>query len=155
MSRNPITVASSTGGLSTTLPRALRLRGMRISTAEAAPAHWNIRLPDLRSRLLAAPAVAVGPPDDALLAAILVMGGIVTFVVQSVRGQWENLSVEFSAGIQDLLNQKVNLVQDFNRDKKYEANNDPSLSNYRRGTYYTVGLRFNLEPRARQLTPLP
>ncbi|SNC76135.1 TonB-dependent receptor [Hymenobacter gelipurpurascens] len=60
-----------------------------------------------------------------------------------------------NAGIQDLLNQKVNLVQDFNRDKKYEAKADPSLSSYRRGTYYTVGLRFNLEPRARQLTPLP
>jgi DnaA regulatory inactivator Hda len=46
--------------------------GYLLLTAEAAPAHWNIRLPDLRSRLLAAPAVAVGPPDDALLAAILV-----------------------------------------------------------------------------------
>ncbi|QJX47605.1 TonB-dependent receptor [Hymenobacter taeanensis] len=60
-----------------------------------------------------------------------------------------------NAGIQDVLNQKVNLVQDFNRDKKYESKVDPSLSNYRRGTYYTVGMRFNLEPRARQLTPLP
>jgi len=45
--------------------------GYLLLTAETAPAHWNIRLPDLRSRLLAAPAVSVGPPDDALLAAIL------------------------------------------------------------------------------------
>ncbi|GGG31268.1 TonB-dependent receptor [Hymenobacter glacieicola] len=60
-----------------------------------------------------------------------------------------------NAGVQDVLNQKVNLVQDFNRDKKYEAKNDPSLAGYRRGTYYTLGLRFNLEPRARALTPLP
>jgi TonB-dependent receptor len=60
-----------------------------------------------------------------------------------------------NAGIQDLLNQKVNLVQDYNGDRKYEAKNDPSLAGYRRGTYYTLGLRFNMEPRARQLTPLP
>ncbi|GAB2594431.1 hypothetical protein GCM10027067_01570 [Pseudactinotalea suaedae] len=44
-----------------------------------------------------------------MLASILVMGGIVTFVVQSVRGQWQNLSVEFSAGIQDLLSQLEHL----------------------------------------------
>ncbi|QNE39847.1 TonB-dependent receptor plug domain-containing protein [Hymenobacter sp. NBH84] len=59
-----------------------------------------------------------------------------------------------NAGIQDLLNQKVNLVQDFNRDKKYSSA-DPSLTGYRRGTYYTLGLRFNLEPRTRPLTPVP
>jgi DnaA regulatory inactivator Hda len=46
--------------------------GHLLLTAETAPAHWNIRLPDLRSRMIAAPAVAVGLPDDALLAAILV-----------------------------------------------------------------------------------
>ncbi len=44
-----------------------------------------------------------------LLAAILVMGGIVTFVVQSVRGQWQNLSEEFTAGMQDLLGQLEHL----------------------------------------------
>jgi TonB-dependent receptor len=57
-----------------------------------------------------------------------------------------------NAGIQDLFNQPVNLVQDYNRDKKYEAS-DPSLTNYKRGTYYTVGLKFSLEPRP--ATPLP
>jgi DnaA regulatory inactivator Hda len=46
--------------------------GHLLLTAATAPAQWSIALPDLRSRLLAAPAVAVGPPDDALLAAILV-----------------------------------------------------------------------------------
>ena len=40
--------------------------------ARAAPAHWPIALPDLASRLRAAPSVAIGPPDDALLAALLV-----------------------------------------------------------------------------------
>jgi chromosomal replication initiation ATPase DnaA len=40
--------------------------------AAAAPARWPIALPDLASRLRAAPAVAIAPPDDALLAAVLV-----------------------------------------------------------------------------------
>ncbi|MCR6632941.1 MAG: DnaA/Hda family protein [Magnetospirillum sp.] len=37
-----------------------------------APARLKIRLPDLRSRLSATPAVGIGAPDDALLAAILI-----------------------------------------------------------------------------------
>jgi chromosomal replication initiation ATPase DnaA len=36
------------------------------------PARWAVRLKDLASRLAAVPAVAVEPPDDALLAALLV-----------------------------------------------------------------------------------
>ncbi len=36
------------------------------------PAHWPIALADLRSRLSALPAVAIAPPDDALVAGILV-----------------------------------------------------------------------------------
>lgn len=40
--------------------------------ARTPPARWPLALPDLRSRLLALPAVAVGLPDDALLAAVLV-----------------------------------------------------------------------------------
>jgi chromosomal replication initiation ATPase DnaA len=40
--------------------------------AREAPASWPIALPDLASRLRAAPAVAIAPPDDALLAAVLV-----------------------------------------------------------------------------------
>lgn len=40
--------------------------------ARDAPARWPIVLPDLASRLRAAPAVAIAPPDDALLAAVLV-----------------------------------------------------------------------------------
>jgi chromosomal replication initiation ATPase DnaA len=35
-------------------------------------AAWQLRLPDLASRLRAAPAVAIEAPDDALLAALLV-----------------------------------------------------------------------------------
>jgi chromosomal replication initiation ATPase DnaA len=37
-----------------------------------APASWPITLPDLASRLRALPAVGIEPPDDALLAAVLV-----------------------------------------------------------------------------------
>jgi chromosomal replication initiation ATPase DnaA len=40
-------------------------------TAHQPPARWSIALPDLRSRLVAAPAVAIEPPDDALLGAVL------------------------------------------------------------------------------------
>ncbi len=41
-------------------------------TAQQAPVRWNIQLPDLRSRLNAAPVVEIGPPEDTLIAAILV-----------------------------------------------------------------------------------
>ncbi len=40
--------------------------------AREAPASWPMTLPDLASRLRAAPAVAIAAPDDALLAAVLV-----------------------------------------------------------------------------------
>jgi chromosomal replication initiation ATPase DnaA len=36
------------------------------------PSRWPVELPDLRSRLGALPAVAIAPPDDALLAGLLV-----------------------------------------------------------------------------------
>jgi DnaA regulatory inactivator Hda len=35
------------------------------------PARWRVALPDLASRLAALPAVAIGAPDDALLAAVM------------------------------------------------------------------------------------
>ena len=41
-------------------------------TARQAPASWPIVLPDLASRLRALPVVTLEPPDDALLAAVLV-----------------------------------------------------------------------------------
>lgn len=46
--------------------------GRLLLTGREPPAAWPVCLPDLRSRLLAAPAAAIGPPDDALLAALLV-----------------------------------------------------------------------------------
>ncbi len=47
-------------------------RGHLLITARRAPARWPLTLDDLRSRLVAAPAVALGDPDDALLAAVIV-----------------------------------------------------------------------------------
>jgi chromosomal replication initiation ATPase DnaA len=41
-------------------------------TARKTPATWGTRLPDLASRLRALPVVVLDPPDDALLAAVLV-----------------------------------------------------------------------------------
>lgn len=47
-------------------------RGTMLLTAQEPPARWPGLLPDLRSRLAAAPLVSVQAPDDALLAALLV-----------------------------------------------------------------------------------
>jgi chromosomal replication initiation ATPase DnaA len=46
-------------------------RGHLLLLAELPPAHWHIKLPDLASRLRAAPAIAVAPPDDELLGSII------------------------------------------------------------------------------------
>jgi DnaA regulatory inactivator Hda len=47
-------------------------QGHLLLAAREPPARWAIRLADLRSRLVAAPAVCVQAPDDALLGAVLV-----------------------------------------------------------------------------------
>jgi DnaA regulatory inactivator Hda len=47
-------------------------QGHLLLAAREPPAHWAIALPDLRSRLLACPAVALSPPDEALIGALLV-----------------------------------------------------------------------------------
>ena len=50
----------------------LRERGGHLLlTARRPVGAWTLQLPDLVSRLRAAPAVAIGPPDDALLGAVL------------------------------------------------------------------------------------
>jgi chromosomal replication initiation ATPase DnaA len=46
-------------------------RGHILLVSELPPARWRIALPDLASRLRAAPAVAVAPPDDELLGSII------------------------------------------------------------------------------------
>ena len=45
--------------------------GFLLLVAEHPPAHWAIHLPDLASRLRAAPAVSVAAPDDELLGSIM------------------------------------------------------------------------------------
>ena len=46
--------------------------GSLLLTSRIAPARWSIALADLRSRLAAAPAVAIGRPDDELIGAVLI-----------------------------------------------------------------------------------
>lgn len=57
----------------------------------------------------------------------------------------KKISKRFSvnAGVSDLLNQQFIWLQDFNSNGKYERNTDERLLSYRRGSYYTVGLRFS------------
>lgn len=60
-------------------------------TGRQRPGRWSIELPDLRSRLAAAPHIRLGPPDDALLRAVLakqfsdrqldVSGGVLDYMV--------------------------------------------------------------------------
>lgn len=45
--------------------------GRLLLTASAPASSWNIRLPDLASRLSACPSIEIQPPDDALLQAIM------------------------------------------------------------------------------------
>ncbi len=45
--------------------------GHMLLTARTPVSRWDIHLPDLRSRLAAAPSVTIGAPDDQLLAALI------------------------------------------------------------------------------------
>jgi chromosomal replication initiation ATPase DnaA len=47
-------------------------RAFVLITSRVAPAAWRVRTPDLASRLKALPVVALKPPDDVLLRAVLV-----------------------------------------------------------------------------------
>lgn len=51
--------------------RAMEAGAGLVLTGRTAAAAWPVRLPDLRSRLLALPSAGVAPPDDALLRAVL------------------------------------------------------------------------------------
>jgi outer membrane receptor for ferrienterochelin and colicin len=57
----------------------------------------------------------------------------------------KNITERFSinAGAADILNARVLWVQDFERNNKYNRNTDPRLQDYRRGTYFTLGVRYN------------
>jgi len=70
-------------------------RGFLLLISEHPPAHWRIALPDLASRLRAAPAVALAPPDDELLGSIILKqladrqlhagAGVVQYLVQRME----------------------------------------------------------------------
>lgn len=51
--------------------RAQESRRPLVLVADAPPPEWAIKLPDLRSRLAASPVARIGPPDDALVKALL------------------------------------------------------------------------------------
>ena len=51
--------------------RAQAERAPLLIIADAPPPTWKVELPDLASRLAATPHVAIGDPDDALLAALI------------------------------------------------------------------------------------
>jgi outer membrane receptor protein involved in Fe transport len=50
-----------------------------------------------------------------------------------------------TVGIQDILNQPVLIVQDTNGNGKFERNgNDKNIVKYRKGSYFTAGIKFNI-----------
>jgi hypothetical protein len=51
---------------------AQQLRRPLLIIADEPPPVWEVRLPDLRSRLNATPLIRIDPPDDALLGALVV-----------------------------------------------------------------------------------
>jgi outer membrane receptor for ferrienterochelin and colicin len=56
---------------------------------------------------------------------------------------WKAFSV--TVGVQDLMNQSVRLVQDTNRNGKFEKNgDDKEIMGYKKGRYFTVGIKLNL-----------
>jgi chromosomal replication initiation ATPase DnaA len=59
------------GALLSIYNRLQERRGHLLITARRPVGAWTLRLPDLASRLRAAPAAAIGAPDDALLGAVL------------------------------------------------------------------------------------
>lgn len=46
----------------------------------------------------------------ALLSSIIIVGGLLTYVVVSVAGQWESLADQFSSGVDDLVHSGQNLL---------------------------------------------
>lgn len=54
--------------------RAQEERRPLLLIAAALPSHWPVALPDLRSRLAASPAAAIGAPEDTLIAALFERG---------------------------------------------------------------------------------
>ncbi len=70
-------------------------------TSEHAPAQWNFTLPDLKSRIMAAPAVAISEPDEQLMSIVLaklfsdrqlaVPADVIEFVVKRIERSFKAL----------------------------------------------------------------
>ncbi len=70
-------------------------------TAEIPPARWNFTLPDLKSRIMAAPAVAIAEPDEQLMSIVLaklfsdrqlaVPAEVIEFVVKRIERSFKAL----------------------------------------------------------------
>ena len=59
----------------------------------------------------------------------------------------KNFSKKFAVfgGIQDLFNQPVLLMQDTNKNGKFERHgDDKQIMNFKRGSYFTLGMKINL-----------
>lgn len=54
-------------------------------------------------------------------------------------------NVEISFGIADILNNKVQWIQDANGDGKFEANKDQQIQSYRPGQVVSVGVKYNFK----------
>jgi chromosomal replication initiation ATPase DnaA len=82
LSRNPFLVVEDAGLIAGDTDRETAMfhlynlvdaaDGFLLLTAINPPARWDIKLPDLKSRLSSVDVVTLDPPDDALLAALLV-----------------------------------------------------------------------------------
>ena len=68
--------------------------GSLLLTAAAPPSRWRLRTPDLASRLATGPAVAIRPPDDSLLEAVLAK-------------QFTDRQIEIGQDVLDLLLRRV------------------------------------------------
>ncbi len=77
--------------------------GYLLITDTAPPARWRVSLPDLRSRLAALPAVAIGRPEDDLIAAVLskqfrdrqitVGDGVISYLVVRMERSFDAIGV--------------------------------------------------------------
>lgn len=77
LARQPLALDDADAGVDPValfhLVNLMRERGQGLLlTGSLPPAQWTYTLPDLMSRLKAMPAAGIAPPDDALLAAVLV-----------------------------------------------------------------------------------
>ena len=75
--------------------RVAEYGGTILASATSPPGHWKFKLPDLESRLRAAPMVQIGMPDDVLLEAVLVKlfldrqlrvePGVITYILRRIH----------------------------------------------------------------------